>query len=98
MKVRVFTLRSRGKRTPRSEASEGIAGDLRMDSMMHGSEIHSVARLCQRAELSCVDREVLPPLYSPALVALGEASLLLRGFQAVDGVAYVQEWRCVIER
>ena len=98
MKVRVFTMRSRGRRTPRSEGAEGVAGDLRMDSMVQGSEIHSVARLSQRTDRSSSERELLPPLYSPNLVALGEASLLLRGFQAVDGVAYVQEWRCVIER
>jgi hypothetical protein len=98
MKVRVFTLRSKGRRTPRSEATEGVPGDLRMHSMMHGSELHCVARLCHRADRSSNDRELLPPLYSPNLVALGEASLLLRGFQSVDGVAYVQEWRCVIER
>jgi hypothetical protein len=30
-------------------------------------------------------------------VAVGEGSLLLRGFQSVDGAAYVQEWRVVVE-
>jgi len=98
MKVRVFTLRQRGRRTSRSENSEGISGDLRMYAIAHGSEMHRVARLCHRADRSSNDRELLPPLYAPKLVAVGDASLLLRGFQSVDGAAYVQEWRCVIER
>ena len=96
MRVRVFALRVRGRRSPRGEGTEGVPGDLRMYSMVHGDEMHMVARLCYRSDRSSNDRELLPPLYSPKLVALGDASLLLRGFQSVDGVAYVQEWRCVI--
>ena len=98
MRVRVYTLRSRGRRIARADVNEGVAGDLRIYSIAHGSEMHDVARLCHRAERSSNDREVLPPLFSPKLVAVGDASLLLRGFQSIDGAAYVQEWRCVIER
>jgi hypothetical protein len=94
--VRVFTLRQGGRRTARSENGEGVAGDLRMYSMVHGSEMHMVARLCYRSDRSSNDRELIPPLYSPELVAVGEGSLLLRGFQSIDGAAYVQEWRCVV--
>jgi hypothetical protein len=97
MKVRVFPLRQRGKRTSRSDAQPGVPGDLRMFSQMHGSELHVVARLCTRTERSSTDRELLPPLYAPELVAVGETALLLRGFQSVDGTAYVQEWRCLLE-
>jgi hypothetical protein len=96
MKVRVFPLRVRGKRAERSE-EPGVPGDLRMYSQVHGSEMHRVARLCTRTDRSSNDRELLPPLYSPELVALGERALLLRGFQSVDGAAYVQEWRCLLE-
>ena len=96
MKVRVFPLRIRGKRTHRSEEQPGIAGDLRMFSQVHGSEMHMVARLCVRTERSSTDRELLPPLFAPELVALGESALLLRGFQSIDGAAYVQEWRCML--
>jgi hypothetical protein len=98
VRVRVYTLRSRGRRIARADANEGVPGDLRMYSIAHGSEMHSVARLCHRADRSSNDRELLPPLYAPKLVAVGDASLLLRGFQSIDGAAYVQEWRCVIER
>ena len=47
--------------------------------------------------VAATDRELLPPLYAPELVAVGESALLLRGFQSVDGAAYVQEWRCLLE-
>ncbi|HYC37169.1 MAG TPA: hypothetical protein VEC19_12155 [Usitatibacter sp.] len=97
MKVRVFSLRSRGRRLDRAENLDGVPGDLRMYSQVHGSEMHRVARLCTRTDRSSTDRELLPPLYSPELVAVGERALLLRGFQSADGTAYVQEWRCVLE-
>jgi len=93
MMVRVYSLRARGKRSHRSELT-ATRGDLRMYSLMIGSEMHVVARLCYRSDRSSNDRELLPPLYSPELVAIGEDSILLRGFQSVDGAAYVQEWRC----
>jgi hypothetical protein len=96
MKVRVFSLRQRGKRTGRSEGEPGVPGDLRMFSQVHGTEMHMVARLCTRTDRSSQDRELLPPLYSPELVAVGERALLLRGFQSIDGAAYVQEWRCEV--
>lgn len=97
MKVRVFPLRIRGRRTVRSEEQPGVAGDLRLFSQVHGSEMHVVARLCTRTERSATDRELLPPLFAPELVAVGDSALLLRGFQSIDGSAYVQEWRCQLE-
>jgi hypothetical protein len=97
MKVRVFVMRQRGKRTDRGDLADAVPGDLRMYSQVLGSEMHNVARLCTRTDRSSQDRELLPPLFSPALVAVGESSILLRGFQSIDGAAYVQEWRCVFE-
>jgi hypothetical protein len=63
---------------------------------MHGTEVHTALRLFAREALSIRDGDLLPPLFSPKLVALGSDALLLRGFQSDDGTAYVQEWRCVI--
>jgi hypothetical protein len=97
MKVRVFALRLRGRRSPKTEDPEGVAGYLQMHSMLRGTELHTVARLCSRTGRSIHDEELLPPLYSPELVALGNGALLLRGFQSIDGAAYVQEWRCVVD-
>ena len=77
---------------------EGTEGELQMASTMHGSEMHVVARLCARAALSIHDEDLLPPLYSPELIAVARQALLLRGFQNDDGTAYVQEWRCVVEQ
>lgn len=97
MKVRVFPLRKHGRRTERAEIPDGVPGDLRMYSLVQGTEMHRVARLCTRTDRSSNDRELLPPLYAPQLVAVGDRALLLRGFQSVDGAAYVQEWRCLLE-
>lgn len=97
MKVRVISLRQRGRRLERAEHPDGVPGDLRMYSQVLGSEMHRVARLCTRTDRSSTDRELLPPLFAPELVALGERALLLRGFQSVDGTAYVQEWRCLLD-
>jgi len=97
MRVRVFVMRSRGKRNHRADVAEGVPGDLRMYSQVIGSEMHHVARLCTRTDRSSTDRELLPPLFAPELVAVGDRALLLRGFQSVGGAAYVQEWRCLLE-
>ncbi|HET9577747.1 MAG TPA: hypothetical protein VFP44_07950 [Usitatibacter sp.] len=97
MRVRVFPLRKNGRRTERLELADGVPGDLRMYSLVQGTEMHRVARLCTRTDRSSNDRELLPPLYAPQLVAVGDRALLLRGFQSVDGAAYVQEWRCLLE-
>ena len=94
MRVRVYPLRQRGRHTPRTEHAEGIEGELTMQSMLQGTELRTVARLCA---LSGRRTELLPPLQSPELVALGNGALLLRGFQSHDGASYVQEWRCVLE-
>jgi hypothetical protein len=95
MKVKVFVLRRNGRRWQDRNA-EGVGGELRLHSITLGSETHKVAQLYARAVRSSKDDELLPPLYSPELVALGGDSLLLRGFESMDGAGYVQEWCCVI--
>jgi hypothetical protein len=94
MRVRVHTLRERGRHTPRTEHPDGVAGDLTLQSMLHGTELHMVARLCARDDRAT---ELLPPLHSPELVALGDGAMLLRGFQSQQGASFLQEWRCVVE-
>jgi hypothetical protein len=95
MKVCVYPMRQRGRRFP-DRNDEGIVGDLRMHSTSHGTEAHSVAQLCATVPLSSREEQLLPCLYSPELIAIGNTSMLLRGFESEDGTAYVQEWRCVI--
>jgi hypothetical protein len=95
MKARVFVLRRNGRRF-QDRSQEGIDGDLRMHSVMRGSETHRIVQLCSRADRSSKDEELLPPLYEPQLMALGNGALLLRGFESYNGVGYVQEWRCEI--
>jgi hypothetical protein len=96
MKVQVFVLRRNGRRWQDRNA-EGIAGVLRLHSITLGSETHRVAQLCARAIRGSRDDELLPSLYSPELVALGDGALLLRGFESSNGTGYVQEWRCVLD-
>jgi hypothetical protein len=95
MKVQVFVLRRNGRKW-HDRNQESIAGELRLHSVTTGSETYRVAQLCARAVRSSQAEELLPPLYSPQLIALGSESLLLRGYESSDGVGYVQEWRCVI--
>jgi hypothetical protein len=63
-----------------------------------GSEPYTVLELCRRAPLSSKDEHLLPPLYSPQVVAIGTDSILMRGIESNSGAGYVQEWHCVIER
>jgi hypothetical protein len=92
MKARVYPLRRRGRHTPWTEHADGIEGELVLDSLLRGTEMHAVARLHGTRGAP----ELLPALHSPELVALGDGAILLRGFQSHDGVSYVQEWRCVL--
>ena len=94
MRVRVHPLRRRGRHTPRTEHVDGIEGELTLQSVLQGTELHTVARLCA---LGGRPAELLPPLHSPELVALGNGAMLLRGFQSDDGVSFLQEWRVLLE-
>ena len=38
--------------------------------------------------------DLLPVLFEPELIAVGNGSMLLRGYESAGGVGYVQEWRC----
>ena len=95
MRAKVFLLRHDGRRF-HDRDQEGVEGELRMQSVVRGSEMHRVVQLCRRAQGSSREEELLPPLYGPELVALGSSALLLRGFESTGGVGYVQEWRCVL--
>ena len=99
MKVRVYPLRRRGRRLGdrQSAAGEGYQGELRMDSTMVGSESFTAVHLSSRKTLSCWEDDVLPPLHQPQLVAIGTSSLLLRGYESVEGGGHVQEWHCIFE-
>ena len=97
MKVRVFLLRRSGRRF-HDRDQECVEGELRLDSTMSGHQMHRVAKLCAALHRGSRGAELLPPLYEPELVAVGEDALLLRGFESAGGVGYVQEWRCELRR
>jgi hypothetical protein len=96
MRVRVFALRQRGRRTGGygSLAPQGIAGSIGMYTQLHGDRSIAAATLKGSAPK---EPDLLPPLYEPVLVALTNQGLLLRGYESVEGAAYVQEWRCEFE-
>ena len=97
MKVRVFAMRRVGRRYTHHD-QEGILGELHLHAILRGSESHRVAELRALDPRGSRTEALLPPLYEPDLVAIGQDGLLLRGFESANGTGYVQEWRCVIQR
>ena len=91
MKVTVYVLRKRGRRSSRTDEREAISGELHLSSTGRTTEL----KLKRRAERSSQDLDLLPPLYEPALAALGNSSMLVRGYESIDGAAFVQEWHCL---
>jgi len=92
MRVRVTALRRAGRRF-HDRDQESIDGYLRVHSTMAGQQAHKVARLTSESGAP-KEMDLLPVLYEPELVAVGNGSLLLRGYESAGGVGYVQEWRC----
>ena len=95
MRARVFLLRRRGRRL-KERGGEGLPGTLAMHSITHGNSLVRVATLTTTQERGSKQTDVIPPLHEPELVAIGQESVLLRGYEAEDGAGYVQEWMCVI--
>jgi len=99
MHCRVYLLRRRGRRVPRKETENGpvYEGDLSAYYMDGKGERFFVASLSGPRPLMV---RVLPDLYEPALVALGDQVMILRGFERLgDGdaaCAVAQEWRCEV--
>lgn len=91
MKVTVYLLRKRGRRSARTEEGDGVAGELSMTSTGPCTEL----RLSLPVERSSRRDDLLPPLYEPVLAAVSRSSMLLRGYESIDGAAFVQEWHCV---
>ena len=96
MPTRVFRLRERGRRHARNRSSmdEGCVGVIGLHTELRGSESFTAATLKPGRPK---EPELLPPLHEPVLVTLTDRGLLLRGYESVDGISYVQEWRCVFE-
>jgi hypothetical protein len=96
LKVRVYALRRSGRRF-HDRGQECVRGELQLHSIMRGHETHRVAQLRAQDARGSRSDDLLPPLYEPELVAVGNGALLLRGYESSGGVGYVQEWRCVVE-
>jgi hypothetical protein len=91
MRVTVYLMRQRGTRSPRSDAREGISGELALSSTDSCAEL----RLRRPIERTSNRTDLLPPLYEPVLASLGNSSMLLPGYESIDGAAFVQEWHCI---
>lgn len=92
MRVRVRALRQRGRRVgPYGTMAQGILGDVTMHAQSSGQGSYTAATLRSG---SPKDPDLLPPLYEPVLVTIGGTGFLLRGFEALEGCSYVQEWHC----
>ena len=96
MKVKVYSLRRSGRRF-HDRGQEFVRGELQLHSIMRGHETHRVAQLRSQDVRGSRSDDLLPPLYEPELVAVGNGAMLLRGYESAGGVGYVQEWRCVVE-
>src|SRR5262245_6538655 len=96
MPVRVYRLRVRGRRTGSHAAprDEGCVGRIGLHTELRGTESFTAATL--KSDLPR-EPELLPALHEPVLVTLSDRGLLLRGYESIEGVSYVQEWRCVFE-
>jgi len=97
MCCRVQLLRHRGRRLPRNETENGSVyeGELRAYYLSLKGERFFVASLTgPRPKMV----RMLPDLYEPVLVALGERVMILRSFERLGegeaACAVVQEWRC----
>jgi hypothetical protein len=95
MKVAVTMMRQHGKRA-HGYGREPVRGMLKLHWEMAGGESHKVAELVTQDVRGSNAAQLLPPLYAAELVALGDGSMLLRGFESVNGAAYVQEWHCAL--
>jgi hypothetical protein len=100
MHCRVYLLRRRGRRLPRKEIENGLVyeGELSAYYMNGKGERFFVASLTGPRPRMV---RVLPDLYEPALVALEDRVMILRGFERLgDGdsvCAVVQECSCSID-
>ena len=102
MLCRVLLMRRRGSRLAWREIANGQAyeGELRTHYLALESARYFVASL--RHPDDALYRPLVPDLWEPALVTVGQGMIVLRGYErlgtAGDAPAVVQEWRCEVLR
>jgi hypothetical protein len=100
MRVIVYRLRKEGRRLQESRwCNDPVGpGDLHMHNMLAGSEAYQVIELWRPGKVK--DQYLLPALFEPRLVTIGNSRFLFRGFErtgsggATRGT--VQEWLCEV--
>src|SRR5262245_41498479 len=102
MRCRVYMLRRGGRRLPWRDVQNGPSyeGDLRTYHLgaTGVGRYYYVAALVRPGDAKCTP--LVPRLYEPVLVGIGDGVISLRGFERVgtneEPVAVVQEWYCVV--
>ena len=96
MRCRVYPLRRRGRRLPWREVvnAPSFEGDLSTRYLSLPNARYFVATLIAPGGALC--QPILPELYEPVLISIGNGLLVLRGFERADESATVQEWRCEV--
>jgi hypothetical protein len=95
-RCRVYPLRHRGRRLPWREVANApsFEGDLSTYYLSLANARYFVAQLLGPGD--AFRKPLLPQLYEPVLTSLGNAVLMLRGFEREGEAATVQEWRCEV--
>jgi hypothetical protein len=97
MKVRVYPMRSKGRRLPWREIENGpsYVGALISYTTKHGDSTYSALALQSG---NPAERKSLPDLYEPALVGFAPNAFVVRGYERVETaegtIGVVQEWQC----
>lgn len=96
MYCRVYPLRRRGRRLPWREVSNApsFEGDLSTYYLSVPDARYLVAKLVASGDALC--KPLLPELYEPVLISIGNGLLVLREFEREGEAATVQEWRCEV--
>ena len=96
MAIRVYRMRNQGRKPSagRPIGGDGHAGVIGIHAQLGAYESVTRATLSRPGTK---EGDVIPPLHEPVLVTLTNQGLMLRGFESIDGAAYVQEWHCVFE-
>ena len=93
MNANVTLLRQGGKRIDKLYG-DPLSGRLAMHTMSNANGIYRELNLMAGDPMR--KPESIARLYDPQLISIGNGSMLIRGFEVVDGRSVLQEWACQI--
>jgi hypothetical protein len=98
MKVRVYPMRSKGRRLPWREIQNGpsYVGTLTSFTTRYGEGTYNAIALDTGTAVE--KRNPLPDLFEPVLMGFAPNAFVLRGYERVETpegtIGVVQEWQC----